>query len=162
MNTSIHKDGSIKALAEFYGRDFQEYKPGKVFAPFYKSGHSNYTCGNPIIIGYCKTGRLSWMEQWIEVCKGENGKYGFGMNTACDSCEGHNQFSSRHAMVVFPHPAYARLYIYDSVEDAIRAAIDRIKFTLAENGVGDNKGTLKMSLVAERQLVPEYEQLTLF
>lgn len=162
MNTSVHPDGTIKALAEFYGRDFQEYKPGKVFAPFYKSDHSDYTCGNPIIIGHCKTGRLAWQEQWIEVCKAENGKWGYGMNTASDSCEGHNQFSSWHAMVIMPHRNYAKLYVYNNAEDAIRAAIGRIKASIEAIGPKDNKGTLKMALLAERQLAPEYEQLTLF
>jgi len=166
MNPSVRKDGSIGALSAFYGRDFQEYEPGKTFAPFYKSEHSDYTCGNPIIIGYCKTGKLAWMEQWIEVCKCEdNGKYGFGMNTASDSCEGHNNLSSNHCFVHLPHPNYGIVYMYDSPEDAIRGAISKMRKILDEIGDEWNKGSRKMIALAESQLLPKeprYTQLELF
>lgn len=160
------KDGTIEGLREFYGRDFQEYEPGKVFRPFYTTpgGHS---CGNPIIIGFIKTGRLAWMEQWIEVCKcADNGKYGWACNTASDSCEGHNraQFPSR-CFFKLPHQNYKRFYCYDSAEDAIRGAIAAISDALDRAGDSDNKGTRKMVSLAKQQLrqkEPEIIELNLF
>lgn len=165
MNTNKKTDGTIQGLREFYERDFQEYKPNKTFAPFYQHKFSEYSCGNPIIIGFVKTGKLAWMEQWIEVSKCEdNGKYGWGCSTCSDTCEGHNKGpAARHAFFHLPHPNYAQFYSYDSAEDAVRAAIEYIGKLLDERGDGDNKGTRKMLGLAREQLyAPTEIQLSLF
>lgn len=168
MNTNTKtKYGTVQQLREFYERDFQEYEPGKVFAPFTVSPHSEYSCGNPVIVGYIKTGKLAWMEQWIEVCKSaDNGKYGYGYNTCSDTCEGHSSGPGcRHCFVHFPHENYSRFYTFDSVEDAIRGAIQFAEKILAERGDAHNKGTRKMLALALSQLQapePTCTQLSLF
>ncbi len=165
MNPNKRTDGTIQGLREFYGRNFQEYAPGKVYEPFYERS-GGCTCANPIIIGYIKTGKLAWMEQWIEVCQCETGKWGWACTTASDSCEGHNNASgSSFCFVHIPHPNYTSYYCYDSAEDAIKGAIAHISKNLDERGDRDNKGTRKMLALALSQLkpkAPEVIQLSLF
>ena len=160
MNPSVRLDGTIQALREFFGRDFQEYEPGKVYAPFITHAGGT-TCQNPIIIGYIKTGKLAWMEQWIEVCKClDTGKWCYGINTASDDCEGNNSGGGGYyCFTRLPHPNYLKMAIYDSPEDAIMAAIRATEKSLDERGDSCNKGTRKMLALSREQLKGKPKQV---